>query len=112
MYNKSCMWQNQHCAPNKIGSTPRYCRRSAALIPAPLFAITVYWIASPGGLAQFAMVKVLFAGDCGGKVEVLFKRVETVNASAAGPFDVLLCTGGFFAATGKRWLLRAMKCVA
>lgn len=56
------------------------------------------------------MVKVLFAGDCGGKVEVLFKRVATVNASAAGPFDVLLCTGGFFAATGKRWLPRAMKC--
>jgi hypothetical protein len=47
------------------------------------------------------MVKVLFAGDVGGKVEVLFKRVETVNASAAGPFDVLLCAGGFFAGSGE-----------
>lgn len=47
------------------------------------------------------MVKVLFAGDVGGKVEALFKRVATVNASN-GPFDVLLCTGGFFAPAGKR----------
>ena len=46
------------------------------------------------------MVKALFAGDCGGKVEALFKRVSTVNASN-GPFDLLLCTGGFFAGSGE-----------
>ncbi|KAL4423189.1 hypothetical protein ABPG77_000322 [Micractinium sp. CCAP 211/92] len=45
------------------------------------------------------MVKVLFAGDVGGKVEALFKRVATVNSSN-GPFDLLLCTGGFFAPAG------------
>lgn len=45
------------------------------------------------------MVKVLFAGDVGGKVEALFKRVAAVNSSN-GPFDMLLCTGGFFAGSG------------
>jgi hypothetical protein len=48
------------------------------------------------------MVKVLFAGDVGGKVEALFKRVSTVNSSSAGPFDLLLCIGGFFASSGGR----------
>ena len=42
-------------------------------------------------------LKVLFAGDVGGHVDALFKRVAAVNASN-GPFDLLLCTGGFFAA--------------
>ena len=46
------------------------------------------------------MVKVLFAGDVGGKVEALFKRVAAVNSSN-GPFDMLLCTGGFFAGSGE-----------
>lgn len=45
-------------------------------------------------------VKALFAGDVGGKVEALFKRVGTVNASN-GPFDLLLCTGGFFSPAGE-----------
>lgn len=45
------------------------------------------------------MVKVLFAGNVGGQVEALFKRVGTVNASN-GPFDLLLCTGGFFEPKG------------
>lgn len=54
------------------------------------------------------MVKVLFAGDVGGKVEALFKRVSAVNSSAAGPFDVLLCTGGLFESTGEHILLKVM----
>ena len=45
-------------------------------------------------------LKVLFAGDVGGRVEALFKRMETVNASS-GPFDLLLCTGGFFGGSGE-----------
>ena len=39
-------------------------------------------------------VKVLLAGDVCGKIETLFKRVTTVNASN-GPFDALLCVGLF-----------------
>lgn len=45
-------------------------------------------------------LKVLFAGDVGGRVEALFKRVEAVNASS-GPFDLLLCAGGFFGGSGR-----------
>ncbi|PSC76403.1 Zinc finger CCCH domain-containing 64 [Micractinium conductrix] len=41
------------------------------------------------------MVKVLFAGDCSGRVEAMFKRVAAVN-TANGPCDMLLCSGGFF----------------
>jgi hypothetical protein len=41
------------------------------------------------------MPKVLVAGDVGGNLEELFKRVGAVN-SKSGPFDCLLCTGEFF----------------
>jgi hypothetical protein len=40
-------------------------------------------------------VKVLLAGDVGGALTALFKRVEAVNAKN-GPFDLLFCVGGFF----------------
>lgn len=50
------------------------------------------------------MVKVLFAGEPGGRIEALFKRVAAVNASN-GPFDLLLCTGAFFAGSGAPQLL-------
>lgn len=46
-------------------------------------------------------VKILLAGDVGGKIDALFARVDKVNSSN-GPFDLLLCVGGFFA-PGKRW---------
>ncbi len=46
-------------------------------------------------------VKVLLAGDVQGHIEALFKRAAAVNASN-GPFDLLLCTGGFFAPDGAR----------
>lgn len=46
------------------------------------------------------MVKVLFAGEPSGRIEALFKRVATVNASN-GPFDLLLCCGAFFAGSGE-----------
>ena len=41
------------------------------------------------------MPKVLVAGDVGGNLDELFKRVGAVN-SKSGPFDCLLCTGEFF----------------
>ncbi|KAK9811513.1 hypothetical protein WJX72_005124 [[Myrmecia] bisecta] len=41
--------------------------------------------------------KVLLSGPCHGKLSALFKRVAAVNKSN-GPFDVLLCSGQFFAA--------------
>jgi|LakMenEpi03Aug12_release.lakeMendotaPanAssembly.Ray.scaffolds.fasta_scaffold3043535_1 hypothetical protein len=44
-------------------------------------------------------VKVLLAGDVDGKIDALFKRVNTVNASN-GPFAALLCVGSFFKAEG------------
>ena len=47
------------------------------------------------------MVKCLYAGEVAGKIDVLFKRVEAVNASN-GPFDALFCVGGFFAVAGER----------
>ncbi|CAL8469438.1 g8979 [Coccomyxa elongata] len=40
--------------------------------------------------------KVLLSGSVDGKVSALFKRVSAVNKSN-GPFDMLLCTGRFFA---------------
>lgn len=44
-------------------------------------------------------VKVLLAGDVNGKIDALFKRVNSVNASN-GPFDLLLCVGSFFGYAG------------
>jgi hypothetical protein len=41
------------------------------------------------------MPKILVAGDVGGNLEELYKRVSTVNAKS-GPFDCLLCAGEFF----------------
>ena len=38
-------------------------------------------------------IKVLVAGDVGGNIPALFQRVATVNVSAAGPFECLLCVG-------------------
>ena len=45
--------------------------------------------------------KVLLAGDVGGSLQALFKRVAAVNKSS-GPFDLLLCTGSFFPHSGKQ----------
>ena len=39
--------------------------------------------------------KVLISGPVNGKLDALFQRVATVNAKS-GPFDALLCVGGFF----------------
>ncbi len=44
-------------------------------------------------------MKVLLAGDINGKIDALYKRVNTVNASN-GPFAALLCVGSFFNAEG------------
>jgi hypothetical protein len=41
--------------------------------------------------------KVLISGDVDGKFDAVFKRVAALNKSNAGPFDVLLCVGRFFA---------------
>ena len=41
-------------------------------------------------------IKILVAGSVQGRFNALFQRVETVNKSAAGPFDLLLCVGDFF----------------
>jgi hypothetical protein len=41
------------------------------------------------------MPKILVAGDVGGNLEELYKRVSAVNAKS-GPFDCLFCTGEFF----------------
>ena len=40
-------------------------------------------------------VKVLLAGDVNGKIDALYKRIATVNASN-GPFNALFCVGSFF----------------
>ena len=39
--------------------------------------------------------KILIAGDVRGNVQALYKRVASVNASAAGPFHALFCVGRF-----------------
>ena len=44
--------------------------------------------------------KILIAGDVNGKLGALYKRVASVNASAAGPFDALFCVGPFFSPVG------------
>lgn len=44
--------------------------------------------------------KVLLSGAVQGKVSALLKRVAAVNKSN-GPFDMLLCTGGFFPPGGE-----------
>eukprot|EP01001_Neometanema_parovale_P003706 NODE_1493_length_1712_cov_104.031466_g1416_i0.p1 GENE.NODE_1493_length_1712_cov_104.031466_g1416_i0~~NODE_1493_length_1712_cov_104.031466_g1416_i0.p1 ORF type:complete len:518 (-),score=97.83 NODE_1493_length_1712_cov_104.031466_g1416_i0:72-1625(-) len=46
-------------------------------------------------------MKVLVAGDVEGKFDTLYARVETVNKSKAGPFDVLFCVGNFFSSSSK-----------
>jgi hypothetical protein len=45
-------------------------------------------------------VKILLAGDVGGSLSALMKRVVAVN-SKSGPFDMLICVGGFFTPGGK-----------
>jgi hypothetical protein len=40
--------------------------------------------------------KILIAGDVRGKLAALYKRVASVNSSAAGPFDAVFCVGPFF----------------
>jgi hypothetical protein len=44
-------------------------------------------------------IKVLVAGEVQGRIDALFKRVGSVNASN-GPFDLLLCVGAFFNPAG------------
>ena len=39
------------------------------------------------------MVKLLFCGDAFGNLDEILLRVNKLNASAHGPFDVLFCTG-------------------
>ena len=46
--------------------------------------------------------KVLLSGDPEGKLGALFKRVAAVNKSN-GPFDMLLCVGGFFKPEGNQF---------
>lgn len=46
-----------------------------------------------------AQKKVLISGDVHGKLSALFKRVQAID-KANGPFDLLLCTGGFFPESG------------
>eukprot|EP00730_Choanoeca_flexa_P008867 TRINITY_DN12551_c0_g8_i2.p1 TRINITY_DN12551_c0_g8~~TRINITY_DN12551_c0_g8_i2.p1 ORF type:complete len:524 (+),score=105.98 TRINITY_DN12551_c0_g8_i2:2-1573(+) len=46
-----------------------------------------------------APCKVLVVGDVDGKVKQLLKKVTNVNKKA-GPFDLVLCTGSFFAPDG------------
>ena len=60
------------------------------------------WRASSSTLRTVhnASMKCLYAGEVAGKIDALFKRVETVNASN-GPFDALFCVGGFFAVAGE-----------
>jgi len=41
------------------------------------------------------MVKVLVCGDVRGNLDVLRSRVETLQSSKHGPFDVLFCVGDF-----------------
>lgn len=48
------------------------------------------------GDVAMGVVKVLFSGPVEGRLEALFARVKTVNASS-GPFDALFCVGQFFA---------------
>ena len=45
-------------------------------------------------------MKVLVAGDPGGSLSTLFRRVAAVNNSN-GPFDMLFCVGSFFCHAGK-----------
>jgi len=57
-------------------------------------------IAQSGEAALMAdQKKVLISGDVHGNLSALFKRVQAVN-KANGPFDLLLCTGGFFPECG------------
>jgi hypothetical protein len=41
-------------------------------------------------------MKILVAGEVRGRLDLLFTRVATLNASKAGPFDTLFVTGEFF----------------
>jgi hypothetical protein len=52
-------------------------------------------------MAASKPVKVLLAGDVSGALPALLKRVEAVN-NKNGPFDLLICVGGFFAPGGER----------
>lgn len=41
-------------------------------------------------------MKVLVCGDIDGEFDILFKRINTLQASAHGPFDILFCSGRIF----------------
>ena len=49
-----------------------------------------------GEMSDPNTVKILIAGDVRGNLPALYKRVEAVNASPAGPFTALFCVGNFF----------------
>ena len=51
---------------------------------------------SPDAMSDPNAVKILIAGDVRGNLASLYKRVEAVNASSAGPFAALFCVGRFF----------------
>ena len=42
------------------------------------------------------MVKALFCGDVKSEFDKLISRLESLNSSQHGPFDVLICTGILF----------------
>lgn len=46
------------------------------------------------------MVKLLVCGPVSGRLSDLCMRVDTLNKSAHGPFDAVLCVGDFFARGG------------
>jgi len=53
-------------------------------------------LSSVGAMSDPSAKKILIAGDVRGNVAALYKRVASVNASAAGPFHALFCVGPFF----------------
>ena len=40
-------------------------------------------------------VKVMIAGSVNGRLDLLHARVDKINSSRVGPFDLVLCTGRF-----------------
>jgi diadenosine tetraphosphate (Ap4A) HIT family hydrolase len=62
--------------------------------------------------APVELSKVLVVCGVAGQYEKVFKRVQQLHTSAAGPFDLLLCVGDFFAAPRGDQLADESKAVA
>jgi hypothetical protein len=58
------------------------------------------------------MSKVLVVCGVAGQYEKVFKRVQQLHSSSAGPFDLLLCVGDFFAPPSGNQLADETKAVA